>query len=639
MEEGTYIYVANATLNGVRNYDKANEVLPIVNEERAKVGLAPLEYNQELVEVAMKRAAETSIYWSHIRPCGMDCFTIEPIFDGENIGAITTTPTNVMKSWMNSTFHKAAILNENYQSIGIGCYIISDTYYWVQTFSTDKSTKTTQISGVVDSQDTVRIQRNAGKIILNVYGLEEQMQLQVGETKQPTKVALTNVGMVKNNRPYIKTQIALSDVTWKSSNENVFKVDKQGKITAIGEGIATLTASFGEETHSATIEVTDGLDSITIPNSATLKIGETTTLPITYEPADYDGSKNATWKSSDETVAIVDNNGKVTAKGPGKATIQVSIGSKTATCEVTVSYQMKLNYTSYQINGLNESLTLKDAYLPGTAITWTSSNEKVATIDSNGKVTPKNGGFAKIRASTEAYGKAQCWIYVCALVELPDGSKAYPGDLDRNGVINSNDITILSDWYNEKIYFTEGETLVGDIDGNGIVNSIDASILSDIFNSDSFHPGAYTPITNITLNKTNASLDPQETILLQASITPKENTDSPKITWKSGNNRIATVDENGKVTAIAGGTTEITATTSNGKKATCHITVSGEPALLKGDINQDGSVTLYDAFKILEKAILEGDLTADESYIMDYNEDGAITLYDAFKFLEMAILG
>jgi len=56
-------------------------------------------------------------------------------------------------------------------------------------------------------------------------------------------------------------------------------------------------------------------------------------------------------------------------------------------------------------------------------------------------------------------------------------------------------------------------------------------------------------------------------------------------------------------------------------------------------VNKDGYVRLYDAFKILEQAILGGYLTPEEVYIMDYNGDKEVTLYDAFKFLEQAILG
>ena len=63
------------------------------------------------------------------------------------------------------------------------------------------------------------------------------------------------------------------------------------------------------------------------------------------------------------------------------------------------------------------------------------------------------------------------------------------------------------------------------------------------------------------------------------------------------------------------------------------------PTAIKGDVNGDGKVSLYDAFKILEVAILGGNISAEETYVMDYNNDGNVSLYDAFKFLEIAILG
>ena len=60
--------------------------------------------------------------------------------------------------------------------------------------------------------------------------------------------------------------------------------------------------------------------------------------------------------------------------------------------------------------------------------------------------------------------------------------------------------------------------------------------------------------------------------------------------------------------------------------------------LLKGDVNKDGKVRLYDALQILKQSILGGDLTDEMLYIMDYNDDGKVRLYDALKFLQQAIL-
>ena len=81
------------------------------------------------------------------------------------------------------------------------------------------------------------------------------------------------------------------------------------------------------------------------------------------------------------------------------------------------------------------------------------------------------------------------------------------------------------------------------------------------------------PIESITLNKTTLSLVKGNTETLQATINPRDTTDDKTLTWKSEDENIAKVDENGKVTGVGTGTTNITVTTSNGKSAACKVTV------------------------------------------------------------------
>lgn len=119
-----------------------NEVLRLVNEERAKVGAAPLTLNEKLCEAAQLRANEITTLFSHTRPDGSECFTalkgtgLTYRTAGENIAAGQSTPASVMNAWMNSSGHKANILNNSFSSIGIG-FVKTDTgygYYWVQMF-------------------------------------------------------------------------------------------------------------------------------------------------------------------------------------------------------------------------------------------------------------------------------------------------------------------------------------------------------------------------------------------------------------------------------------------------------------------------------------------------------------------------
>ena len=76
-----------------------------------------------------------------------------------------------------------------------------------------------------------------------------------------------------------------------------------------------------------------------------------------------------------------------------------------------------------------------------------------------------------------------------------------------------------------------------------------------------------------------------------------------------------------------------------GDSITYQYTVNFFSEALKGDVNRDGNVTLFDAIKILRQAILGGNLSAEDLYIMDYNNDNVVTLYDSIKFLRQAILG
>ena len=119
------------------------EMLELVNHERAKVGLSPLTLDEKLCEAAQLRAQETVENYSHTRPDGSDWSTVlsqSGISYGraaENIYQSPATPEAAVEGWMASPGHRANILNANLHSIGIG-YYYTDTgwqHYWVQLFT------------------------------------------------------------------------------------------------------------------------------------------------------------------------------------------------------------------------------------------------------------------------------------------------------------------------------------------------------------------------------------------------------------------------------------------------------------------------------------------------------------------------
>ena len=166
-----------------------------------------------------------------------------------------------------------------------------------------------------------------------------------------------------------------------------------------------------------------------------LYTGESKTLIATVQPSDAT-IQNVTWESSNTEVATVDANGKVTAEGEGEATITVTTedGSKTATCVVTVTaatvpvtgVTLSQNQASLYYNRTPNTLTLTATVAPDNAtnqaVTWTSSNSTVATVDQNGVVTAVAPGTATITVTTADGG----FTATCTVTVRPDVPPANP---------------------------------------------------------------------------------------------------------------------------------------------------------------------------------------------------------------------
>lgn len=195
-------------------------------------------------------------------------------------------------------------------------------------------------------------------------------------------------------------------VTWASSDQAVATVDNAGKITAVKEGSATITAKAGEKSASCAVTVAKKVipvESIEL-NKSTLALvkGESEILVVTIKPNDTT-EKTVAWSTSNESVASVDQTGKVSAVAGGEATISAAVGEMTAKCVVTVIIpvtSISLNKESLTLTeGESETLvaTVKPDDATDMSVTWSSSDMAVATID-NGKVTALKEGTTIITA-------------------------------------------------------------------------------------------------------------------------------------------------------------------------------------------------------------------------------------------------
>ncbi|MBR5255149.1 MAG: Ig domain-containing protein [Bacteroidales bacterium] len=252
---------------------------------------------------------------------------------------------------------------------------------------------------------------------------------------QPQVVGVTSVSIDKTSLSLTEGESATltatvkpdnatnKTVSWSSSNSSVATVDAAGKVSAVAEGTATITAKAGEKSATCSVSVTKkavAVESITLNKSSLeLKAGETATLTATVKP-DNATNKTVSWSSSNSSVATVDAAGKVSAVAEGTATITAKAGDKTATCTVTVKKNVvdvesiTLDKTSLELKE-GETATLIATVNPDNAtnkaVTWSSDKTSVATVNASGKVTAVAEGTATITA--KAGGKtATCIISV-----------------------------------------------------------------------------------------------------------------------------------------------------------------------------------------------------------------------------------
>lgn len=122
------------------NEEYEQEIFEYTNEEREKAGLEPLEWNDNLTEAAHIRAEELTVKFSHTRPNGEPA-RLEWYFDGAH-GEICTTassPKIAVENWMNSDAHRDAMLDEDFHSVAVGCYVNQyGKLYCVEILSADE---------------------------------------------------------------------------------------------------------------------------------------------------------------------------------------------------------------------------------------------------------------------------------------------------------------------------------------------------------------------------------------------------------------------------------------------------------------------------------------------------------------------
>ena len=426
-----------------------------------------------------------------------------------------------------------------------------------------------------------------------------------------------------------------TSLSWQSNNPGIATVDANGVVTGITEGKATIIVK-GSNGLSASSEVT--VTNINAPitnvslNRSDLEIKKDSSSPLraTVTPKETTDDKTLTWESNNPEVATVSSTGVVTARKPGNAIITVRTSNGlTDTCNITVISQITSVHLNLTAITLDEgvSQTLRATINPSdttddTTLTWLSSNTNVATVDQEGNVTAVKEGVATITVTTVNGRRAECKITVNKPSEnIPIESVS----LDKTtltleeqeaetlvATINPSDTTD-----DTTLTWKSSNPEVATVDNNGKVTAVKEGSATITVTTVNGKEATCTvtvtkkpvPIESVSLNKTTLTLEEQQAETLVATINPSNTTDDTTLTWKSSNPEVATVDQEGKVTAVKEGTTTITVTTVNGKEATCTVTVLNATAL-EDAIDRaeaiDGSTYTADSYSALQTAIANG---------------------------------
>lgn len=319
----------------------------------------------------------------------------------------------------------------------------------------------------------------------------------------------------------------------------------------------------------------------------TLTEGESATLAATVAPADA-ANKAVTWSTSDKNIATVAD-GKVTAVKPGKATITVKTadGNKTATCAVTVEAKPEIKPTSISIPATAEltiggKQTLKATVLPENAVgtvTWKSSNDKIAKVSASGEVSAIGIGTAEITASIGEVVSNKCVVTVNGIDLKGIAIDPTEAQINVGGTKKLNVVYDPANTTDDKtVTWSSSDEAVATVANDGTVTAVaegEATITAKCgeFTATSKITVTKVAVTGIKLDKSTVSVAEGKTVELKATITP-DNAANKDINWFTSDPEIATVDENGVVTAVKKGTAIIAAVAVDGElRAECKVSV------------------------------------------------------------------
>ncbi|THF74922.1 Ig-like domain-containing protein [Cohnella fermenti] len=480
----------------------------------------------------------------------------------------TTANVTADADWSSTNDNVATVVNGVVTAIGAGTATITATY----------GSKTVTVDTKVE-------------VISRLEASQSKVSMLLGGTAP----AITLTATYSDGT----TADVTTSAVWSSSDADVADV-VAGTIRAYGAGTATLTATYGTKSAAIVVDVDKTSILSVSDDSLYLSVKGTQQLTLTATLAaggSSDVTSSATWKSSDTSIASVDE-GKITANKSGSAVITATYNGKSVTIAVDVDVAKYLDVSPTKLtlsSGGSSTLTVKATYADGTtadaasSATYSSDNEGAA-FALKGKVTATKSGTAVI---TVSYGgkTADVTVYVDVPSKLTTSSSQI--FLEPNEQEQADANAIYADNSAEKIVsgsatWTTSDSSIATVEA-GLITAVAAgtATITATYNGKSVTMTVYVSTANrIELSKSQVSLllNKTETIALTATYADGSTKDITDIAeWKSSNESVADI-LNGVVTGYKAGTATLTATYGS-KTATIAVEVDATSILTASSTN------------------------------------------------------
>ena len=435
------------------------------------------------------------------------------------------------------------------------------------------------------------------KIGIDVYAevtamkLNENRTVTIGESLQVMQYVESAMGRTGN-----ATQISsytTDKVVFSSNDTRIVSVDVvTGQVTGISEGSATITATWTNaagisKSVATTVNVSYPLATgVTLTGPDTMKIGEEATFTASVAPAT--AKQEVIYEvSSGTALELIDEvNGVFRAINPGTSRIRaITSNGKIAYMNVIVSSPAtSVNQTLWDITlkkGSGYTITASDYSIQPSnhtdKITWSSTNEAVATVTTSGRVV----GVGKGNASIIGRLNENVSIGINVTVLLPATAISFNKTslIVDQGKTESIVANVTPAEHTDQITWTSNNNEIATVDGNGIVTGKAAGTCRITATTTS---GKYaicnvtvkSPATSVTTGISSITINKGTSYTIVASdytVAPANHTD--KITWSSLDAGVATVNTAGRITGIAKGTTTIIGTLNDNVKVYIQVTV------------------------------------------------------------------